>query len=718
VPEASGHSGCGHPGRDPERKAAFLQVRLLGDFYLTCNGEPVTDVDTPRPQSLLAYLLLHRNAPQPRHHIAFVLWPDSTETQALTNLRNLLHHLRHALPEADRFLHVDRHTLQWLTDAPFALDVADFDGALIRAEQARDPGTTHEALEEAAALYRGDLLPSCYDDWIVPERERLRQAFAEALARLIGLLEDQRDYRAAISYVRRLLRHDPLRETTYRRLMQLHALINERAEALRAYHRCATVLQRELGVEPSRDTREIYERLLKADKLSVPPVHRPRQAAAATTLVGRHGAWTRLRDTWQAASAGGPRFALVSGEAGIGKTRLAEELIRWADKQGIATATARCYAAEGELAYAPIAAWLRASPLHSIEPVWRSEVARVVPEILATEPDLTPPGPLTEAWQRRRFFEALARAVLGSGQPLLLLIDGLQWCDRGTLEWLHYLLRFDPQARLLIVGTYRPEDVGEDHPLTSLVHALSRDAQATEIELAPLSRAETAILTASISGQELNPELTDCLYRETEGNPMFVEEMVRSGLPLGDDETETVEWVPSCLPRPLPPRVRTAIAARLERLSAQAREILELAATIGREFTFRTLARASSSNEDALIRGLDELWQRGIVREQGTETYDFSHAKLREVAYARLSEARRRLLHRRVAEALEAVRAGDLDRVAAQVAAHYEHAEEMERAVSYYQRAAEVAQRVHADETAARFRQRAKSIQEANTAGR
>jgi DNA-binding SARP family transcriptional activator len=691
-----------------------LHIQLLGDFRLVYDSRPVTSVNTPRLQSLLAYLVLHRKAPQARHYVAFLFWPDSTEAQAHTNLRNLLYHLRQALPEADRFLYADNQTLQWQAEAPFTLDVAEFEGALAQAERVEQTGdqvALGTALEEAVDLYGGDLLPSCYDDWILPERQRLRQAFTEALEGLILMLEGQRDYRAAIGYAQRLLRHDPLHEATCRRLMRLQALSGDRAGALRTYHTCATVLQRELAVEPSPATRQAYERLLQTDRLPAPPPAQGLGLAAVWPLVGRHEEWARLQAAWQAAAAGGPSFVLVEGEAGMGKTRLAEELLQWADRQGIAQAKASCYAAEGGLAYAPVAAWLRARPLPPLEPVWYSEVARLLPELLVEQPDLSPPGPLTEAWQRRRFFEALARAILEGSQPLLLLMDGLQWCDRGTLEWLHYLLRFDLKARLLVVGTCRTEEMGDDHALASLLQALRHDGQLTEIELGPLGEAETEALAANVAGGELDPDLTACLYRETEGIPLFVVEIGRSGVPVGDQEPEPGEWETVCWPEPLPERVKAALMARLAQLSPPARELAGLASTIGREFTFAVLAQASDS-EDTLVRALDELWQRRIVREQGTDAYDFGHDKLRQAAYASLSAARQRLLHRRVAQALEAVYADNLDPVSGQVAAHYERADQPEQAIPYYQRAAESAQRVYAHEEAIRYYQRALALLE------
>ena len=452
-----------------------LQVSLLGDFRLIHDEQLVTSVNTPRLQSLLTYLVLHRGAPQSRHHLAFTFWPDSTEAQALTNLRNLLYHLRRALPDADDFLHIDGQTVQWRTGTSFALvDVAEFEGALARGERSQQDGDKaglQSSLEEAAVLYRGDLLPSCYADWILPERERLRSSFVRTLERLVLLLEDEREYQSAISYAERLLRHDPLHEATYRRLMRLHALMRDRAGALRVYHTCTTVLQRELAVDPSPATREMYDRLLNADRPlghGTPPAT-PIGPAAALQLIGRQHEWLRLREAWQTTSTGRSHFALVAGEAGIGKTRLVEELIQWAGRQGITTAATRCYAAEGVLAYGPVVSWLRSHPLPPLEPVWRSELTRILPELLVQDPDISPPGPLTEGWQRQRFFEALARAILPPTQPLLLSIDDLHWCDRETLEWLHYLLRSAPKAQLLVVGTLRPEETDENHPLPAIV---------------------------------------------------------------------------------------------------------------------------------------------------------------------------------------------------------------------------------------------------------
>jgi DNA-binding SARP family transcriptional activator len=642
----------------------------------------VTEVNTPRLQALLAYLLLHREAPQSRSHVAFQFWPDSTESQALSNLRTLLLRLRRALPDADRFLEATAQTLQWRLGAPFSLDVADFEDSLARAkgaEQAGDGAAVREALTDVVALYGGDLLPSCYEDWILPHRERLGQAYLRALEGLIELLEGQREYEGAVRYAQRLLRHDPLYEAAYRRLMRLRALSGDRAGALRVYHTCAATLARELGVEPSQATQSAYEQLVSARARTVPS---PRAVPGVLPLVGREREWAQMQAAWHRSSRG-PRFLLLLGEAGIGKTRLVEELLDWAGRQGLAHASTRCYAAEGELAYAPVTVLLRARPLPPLDDVWLTEVARLVPEVLVEQPDLAAPRPMTEAWQRTRLFEALAQAVLGEGQPLLLVLDDLQWCDRETLQWLHYLLRFDSKARLLVVGTSRPEELGEDCPFASTLPDLHRDVPLTEIELGPLDEAETVALAANVADQHLDPALAQHLYRETEGNPLFVVETVQAGLEVGE--------------QPLPPRAQAVLKRRLAQLSPPGRELAELAATIGRHFTFPVLQAAGDGDEDVLVRGLDELWRRRFVRERGADAYDFAHDKLREAAYGTLSPARRRFLHHRVAQALESVHSADLDPVSRQVASHYRQAGLAERAIPYYLRAGQVASRLYAN---------------------
>ena len=501
----------------------------MGILSFVYNGKSLTTLNT-RLQTLLVYLLLHRHHPQPRQHLAFVLWPDSTEKQAFSNLRTLYTRLRKTLPQADLFLQADNQTMQWRTDAPFSLDVAKFETAINTAHTITDWQT-------AVNLYQDDLLPAWYDDWLVSERNRLQQLFFHANETLLQLLEDQRDYQKAAQAAQRLLRHDPLREATYRRLMRVQALAGNKAGALRTFHTCATLLEKELGVTPDRSTRDLYERLLRVDS-AIEPATPTTSETASIPLVGREVEWNQLKQAWQMAARGRAGMVLISGEAGIGKSRLAAELLQWANRLGIITATTRSYGAEGKLSYGPLLAWLRTPVLKTawekLDDVVLTELARLLPEILVERLDLSAPTAITQAWQRQGLFEALAQALLAHGRPVLLHIDDLQWCDQETMQWLHFLLRFATQTPLLIIGTYRPEEVQSEHAIIALQLALRQSRQLKELVLEPLSEKETAVLAAHISS-DVQP---DRLYQETEGNPLFIVEMMRGWLaPLRQSAT-------------------------------------------------------------------------------------------------------------------------------------------------------------------------------------
>jgi DNA-binding SARP family transcriptional activator/tetratricopeptide (TPR) repeat protein len=681
----------------------ILTIHLLGGLRIMAGDEGVAGLHHARLQELLAYLLLQRGRPVSRQHLAFLFWPDSPEKQARTNLRNLWHRLRRTLPDAERFIDAGEATIQWRADAPYTLDAAGFEAALAQARDAADP-LPH--LEQAVALYGGELLPGSYHDWLLAERERLSQLYGRALQQLAALHEERRQYRRAIAHARSLLRHDPLHEPAYTHLMRLHALVDDRAAALHTYHTCATVLSRELGVEPGRATQALYEQLLQQ-------AHAPPSAPAqppAPPLVGRSAEWAQLQAAWREA-AHRPRLALISGEAGIGKTRLAEALGEWVQRQGIAVLHARCYAAQGDLPYAPVVAWLRSQPLPPLADPTLRELARLLPEILEDHPALPPPGPLTEGWQRLHLFQALAQALLHRVSAVLLLLEDVQWCDRDTLDWLQHVLTarrgHEARPQVLVAATLRSEAREEGSPLAAWQAQLAHAGWLEEIELGPLSPESTLALANHVAAQPLDPALAAALFQGTEGNPLFIVEMARAGLGQAAPSSSVSRMGHAqamlAASASLPARVRQVLEARLAQLSTDARAVIELAAVVGRDFSYSVLARASDLSEDLLVGCLDEGWRRRIIREQGEEDYDFSHDKLREVAYAGLSRTRRRWLHGRVAEALQAMHTDDLDLAAGAIAGHYEAAGRPSQAIDFYERAAASARAVyaHADALAA-----------------
>lgn len=699
--------------------ARRLHLDLLGTFRLCQDDQPVAGFEHARLQYLLAYLALHRTSPISRQQLAFLFWPDSTNQQALKNLRTLLTRLRHALPDADKFIEVTAQTIQWRSEAPLTLDVAEFEmavGQVAAAQEAGEYGGAVNALETAAAAYTGELLPDCYDDWILPQRERLHRAYGDALEQVVLLLEEHREYGSALPYARRLLTHDPLREVAYHHLIRLLLALGDRTEALRICHACDAMLEQEFGFEPRRSTQDLYERLLET---GAPPameaIEQPLEArSSGLPLVGRKAEWSHLMASWRTAAKGHPQMVLLSGEAGIGKTRLAEELCAWVTRQGKAVAVAHCYPVEGgvTVAYAPVVEWLRTRELQTrlavLEDVWLAEVARIFPALLADRPHLKYPGPLTEGWQRTRLFEALAHAVLGPDgrAPLLLFLDDLQWCDQETLDWLGYLLRFAVKMPLLIVAAVRKYEIDRVHPLMAFWLALTRSGLLSEITLAPLDAAETGLLAANVAGRAVEASEVNQIFHASEGNPLFVVEMVRVGMAgLKDHSTSlpTASLSTPSTPVSLPPKVRAVIQWRLSQLSTATQTLAQTAAVIGRTFSFDVLALASGQDEEAVVEGLDELWRRQLVRAQGGADYDFTHDGIRAVAYADTSPIRRHAAHLRVAQALEELHPDDLDAFSSQIAGHFEQAGQMQPTIQFYRRAAAVAEGVYANATAAQL---------------
>ncbi len=688
-----------------------MRINLFGNLQISLSGRPVTTVNTNRLHSLIAYLILHGDSPQPRERLAFMLWPASIESQARTNLRQLLHHLKRALPPECDFLMTNHFAVGWRQDPACSIDTVDFQAAIAEAGAARtqdDRAREVQSLKTAAQLYEDDLLPALYDDWIAPLREDYRRRISEALQRLAALFEEQKEYASAIPSAERLVALDSLNESHHQLLIRLHAANNDRSSALRAYHQCLRVLRRDMGVEPGPATRELFERILKAQSgdtgeksgCSVHSLPKPMShLQKVRALVGRTSEWHRLASAWQSAVEEGPRVAIISGEPGIGKTRLADELYQSCVRQGHAAARSRSYAGQGQVSYAPVAEWLRSDAVRAgwanLRPQQLVEIARLVPEIHEHFPKLeavepAQSSPLAEGWQRLHFYESLSASFGKSRKPILLFLDDMQWCDPDSFEWLSAFLNSPAASGVLMLGTVRSEETGREHPFARFLAGLRPSGMVLEFPLEPLDAEETAELARLESAKPLESGNLGEIFRSTRGNPLFVVESVRAGLQST--------------------RVHAVIAARLAQLTAASYELAGLASVVGRPFSFELLAKATDWDEDSISGALDELWRRRIVESRGAAEYDFTHDRLREVVCGELSLVRKRYLHRRVARALAEVYESDIENWSGQIAWHSEQAGMAEDAIEHYQHAASYARRRYADTEAADLLRRALAL--------
>lgn len=686
-----------------------LRLELLGGFNIAVGTTPLSGFTYGKGKALLAYLAV-TGRPCQRETLATLLWSELPDAEARTNLRVVLSNLRQVLAP---YLLITRETVGLNPELAPWVDVLAIQAALERRQIV--PDVRH--LQAALALYRGDLLAgfsvpdaSVFDEWAAGHRERLRQLAMYGLHQLATLQVERHAYVSGIETLNQLLILDPWHEEAHRQLMALYARSGQRSAALAQYALCRQVLADNLGIEPSDETRNIYEAILTNQLASNAPnptselTHRVRDSTTVEAhpsiqsgpyLVGRIDELEQMQAIWRELPPKRSHVVVLSGEAGIGKTRLAEEFLHWVRVQGSITVTSRAYAAEGTLAFSPVAAWLRApfvsSHLPRLPEIWLRDVARILPELLIAYPELPDPDPLSTPGERERLFDALARAVLlghsmsTTGEPLVLFLDDLQWCDRDTLEWLRYLLRPDRNAHVLLIGTLRSEERSDNPQLMSLLTALARDGLVVDIALERLNREETAALVTRLAIDDLDASDMGRIFQETQGNPLFVVESLRTAADMAGT-----------------PTIQTLIAARLASLSPRAREVAHVAAAIGRVCSYAVLVHATG-NEEELVDALDELCERRIFDEQGGDHYQFGHDKLREVAFAEMSAARRRLVHRRIAEALTVVRADDLDVVSGEIGVHYERAGMTDRAIPWYRRAGEIAQQLSATQESVRL---------------
>lgn len=691
--------------------SSSIRIFLLGRFEVT-RGERSLQAATwtrRKAAALLQRLALERRLLK-EQAIEF-LWPEIDPTSGANNLYRTLHTLRQTLDTA-LGTGTAEATLAF-QDGVFTLmdavwvDVTAFNSLV----QAGDPASLTAALR----LYTGDLLPDDrYAEWTLGPRETLRRQQREARLTLAVHDRDAHEYSGAITLLTPLLTQDPADELVHRELMHIYALAGRRHEALRQYQTCVDALATELDVPPDPQTAALYTALIHGEITPPPASILPTWMTSSQTvpefegdtpLVGRQSeletlqAW--LRSAWHRRG----QVLLLAGDSGLGKTRLALELLRAAAAVGMITLQSTAYEQEGQLPYQP---FIEAFDRYLVEhqrPLDENPITHFK--------HLGSSDPQQEHWA---LFKASATFLIGltTHSPVVLLVDDLHATDETSLQLFHYLARQTRVAPVILLATYRTDlATPAVTPFSTLLNTLYREHLGETLHLTPLPERAVASIVAHILGNEPSPALLQAVSAIAEGNPFFVQEIARMVLKSDQVEERDGHWhLRTGMQLRVPTGLGDLLRARVLRLGPPVESTLKAAAVVGREFRFEVLHRMTMLSDGELLDALDVALV-GHLLEETTEGYRFHHPLIRHVLYDALSRARRAQLHARAAEAIEAVyaqRSEGLTPHVESLAFHYELSDRRDRALDYLMQAGQKAASIYAFEVAVNYSERALAL--------
>jgi DNA-binding SARP family transcriptional activator len=678
----------------------ILAIHLLGQPKLLFNFQPLKFNAPPKTILLLAYLLLHRGQPVDRQQLSFLLWPDHSEEAARANLRRHLHHLQRilqAVPSDFPWLLLDTQTIRWNLAADFGLDLAEFERL----------SATPETMEAAAACYTGDFLEGEYDDWVLLEQERLRNRYFDVLTHLVFQNRAQRNFTKAISFAQQILGRDPFREEVVRQLMAVFYEGGDRAAAIQTYETFERRLRDEMGVLPMPETQALCEIILRNGRLpgqSEPQGPGCRETPAQPTssawlpFVGRKVEMKQVLVWWELASARQGGLALIGGEAGVGKSRLMRELALQVEREGGRILAGNTLPGQPR-PYQPLVEALESAlPLVAALEVNAAHLAALLPLIpeLGRRRPLTPLPPLEPDRERVRLFDAVGRCLeqLAGPRPLLLILEDLHWAGETTLALVEFLAQRVATHPILIVGTYRDEEVRRGHPLYLIRRRLQSEKRVKYLALRRLSGEAVACLGTWLAQQpeqfsDLGVQFENRLYAESEGNPLFIEMLLRQWQESGTIEQDA-----------LPGGVKAMIARRLANLPSEARAYAEVAAVVGPAFEAEVVREVGGWDEARAFTALGTLLDYHLAGDAASRSafdYVFAHHLIQATLYAEIPTARRKRRHRRTAEVLQELYPDRYNELAGELAYHYDRGGQVERAIACYQAAARQRLQVFAD---------------------
>jgi DNA-binding SARP family transcriptional activator/tetratricopeptide (TPR) repeat protein len=668
-----------------------LDIKLLGEPQLLFCGAPWA-LRAPRTTwSVIALLVMHPH-PIARAALSSILWPDRESAGARSALRRFLYILTTTLPPSAQWIVSDAKSLGWNHSAPCRIDVLEFERAI-----------AEHRLSDAIELYAGDLLGSTFDEAILEHRERLRTMYLNALATLTKQTYAERNFAAAIRYAELLLSADPWREDAIRALMIARFQSGDRSGALLVYDRFARALDHELRTQPMDETTS-----LRAAILSGAVVHDDAPISAdgsvpfmtnvatgwKSPLVGRAEDFERLRSAWSRAARKSGGVIFVSGEAGIGKSRLLGELVALVRDQGGQALIGNTSNPEGA-PYQSIVGALRGALTYmtseQVEEPWLAKLSSVLPEIHGIAPALEEFDPSGDRGAREQLLDGFANVIahLALKRPLCLVLEDLHWAGNATIDLLGRLARRVGTLPVLIVATYRAQESAAEM-VQELRATLVRERRAHAMTLERLAPSDIALVVRSvIKDTAALDAVEDSVARLSEGNPLFVVQLLE-----GYRETGILPDASIALHT-----IGEAIANRTHRLSENTRALAEAAATIGETFAVDVVAAMNGWDENTVLDAIGELMDRALVRESGGGVleYAFTHALVAESFYQGSDPKLRAARHRRAAQIMS--RAQNQDRAKPQtIARHWQLAGDKKRASEAWGLAARATIEIHAHE--------------------
>jgi DNA-binding SARP family transcriptional activator len=698
---------------------ARMYFQLLGPLEVSDHARQVA-LGGGKRRALLALLLLHSNEVVPAERLIDALWGDRPPATSAKALQVHVSQLRRELTGTgsrgtDPLLtRRGGYVLQIGADE---LDIHRFERALEEGEQALgagEPQRAAERLRAGLAIWRGPPLADfAYEPFARDAIARLEELRLTALEQRIEADLALGQHARIVSELEGLVRAHPLRERVRGQLMLTLYRCGRQAEALEVYREARRILVEEIGIEPGPQLRALHEAILRQDpELDPTEPAAPSASAARGDFVGREGELAALIGGIDGALAHRPALFLLAGEPGIGKSRLADELATRAEARGVRVLWGRCWEAGGAPAYWPWAQALRAY-IRDAEPeqirrelgTGAPDVAQLLPELHELFPGLPPAPSLDPDGARFRLFDSTAAFLRAASEtePLMLVVDDVHAADTPSLLLLRFLARELHEARIVLVASYRDTESGPDDPLSTTVAEIRREPISRLVRLGGLDRSEVARCIELIGAATPDDALAAAIHDETEGNPLFVTELVRL---LSQEQrlqdAATTPWRAS-----IPQGMREVIAHRLRHLSPDCRRLLTEASVLGREFRLDALQSVSDRSGDELLDLLDEALAARVVGDLpiGGGGLRFSHALIRDSLYGELGRRERLRLHQRAAEALEAVYGREREPHLAELAHHFLEAapSELDKAIGYARQAAEHAAALLAYEEAARL---------------